>query len=194
MLGANSSVFKKVQGDVENHKKTPSIFDVRDPAWLRKQEYDKLYKQVEGVELCDQLAMRNQKEFLVNPESSSQTQDYNNQSHRIKQRLRRGKFAGQRYYRTQRERLEAEANLEKYGYKTSVDFEKSLKDYPRKFNVVNCQTIDRTFPACMSDVKAPTELESFQSIALNKINPKTITHNPGVLIQKPTTKSQVSVR
>ena len=65
----------------------------------------------------------------------------------------------QKYYRTERERLEAEKKEDEARERSqTVDFEKILKDYPKRFEVARALLTERTFPACKSTVKAPVEM------------------------------------
>lgn len=52
-----------------------------------------------------------------------------------------------KYYRTERERLDAEQAEFEAGLKNRVDFEKMLRHFPKKFNVAKCLSNERTFPA-----------------------------------------------
>ena len=55
-----------------------------------------------------------------------------------------------------------------------MNFEATLGNYPSKFKVANCLTNERTFPACKSSIKAPTQLESFRDIERARINPRAL--------------------
>ena len=92
----------------------------------------------------------------------------------IQQKLRRGRFRHERYYRMESERLAAEREAQEAVYRDQINFE-SLADYPSKFKVAHCLTNERTFPACKSSVKAPTQLESFVDIEKARINPRATT-------------------
>ena len=85
--------------------------------------------------------------------------------------MRRGRFAGERYYRTEKERLEAE-KAQKESIKSGLNFEEIMQNYPSKFNVADCMSHERTYPACKSSVKVPIELESFVAIERDRINPR----------------------
>ena len=90
----------------------------------------------------------------------------------IQQKLRRGRFRHERYYRMESERLAAEQEEHEAVYRDQINFEATLSSYPSKFKVAHCLTNERTFPSCKSSIKAPTQLESFTDIEKARINPR----------------------
>ena len=45
------------------------------------------------------------------------------------------------------------------------DFEKMLANYPKKFNVAKCLSVERTFPACFNPVQKSEPENQTQSLA-----------------------------
>ena len=52
-----------------------------------------------------------------------------------------------------------------------------LKDFPKKFNVAKCLSSDRTFPACVSPVKAPVQMVTHLELIKQRILPKAAQRN-----------------
>jgi len=52
----------------------------------------------------------------------------------------------EKHYRTEKERLNAEKAQIEANMMNTVDFEKMLVHYPKKFNVAKCLSNERTFP------------------------------------------------
>ena len=83
-----------------------------------------------------------------------------------------------KHYRSEQERLDAEKReVEDFKIKTQVNFEAMLKGYPKKFNVSKCLSSDRTFPSCVSPVKAPVEMVTHLELIKQRILPKAALRN-----------------
>ena len=152
-----------------------SVLDQNNPAWQAEQKFNKLLQTVRDHSLDEQFSMRKQRAYLFDEQSdlSKCTKEVVLCKKRvaIQARLRRGKFADRPYYKTERERLEAEEK-ERTQVRSNVNFEEALKDHKQKYHISECETLDRTYPACKSQVKAPTQLEPFMKIAKDKIWPR----------------------
>ena len=144
--------------------------------------------------------MRKQRAFLLeDPGNISPTQKSSEamlerrKIQTIQSRLRRGRHRNQPYYRTEQERLEAEAR-DMSKNEEPFNIEEQLKNYPSKFKISECETLDRTFPACKSQTKVSTELDSFLQLQKTKICPRLSTKPNSLCLARGNTKSDVFMK
>lgn len=118
-----------------------SLFDTNQPGWEAQQKFKQLLQSVQGTNLSDAMSLRkNRAELYENEYRNVQANINYQKSQVIQQKLRRGRFRHQRYYRLESERLAAEKEEQEALYREQMNFEQVLGNYPTKFKVANCLT------------------------------------------------------
>ena len=92
-----------------------SVLTMREPAWQERQEKLKLLNKVIDTHVSDKLSLRhNRGDFYESERNNTKFSEERRKRQSLNMRLRRGRLMHQRYYRSEKERLEAmEASQER---------------------------------------------------------------------------------
>lgn len=154
----------------------------------KDQQFQFLLTKVKQTNLNEKLAVRNHRASVYEKNPDQMSSEYQKKV-KLQNRLKRGRRMNQEHFRTEQDRLDAYERERTFSQQPRLDYEKALVNHPTRLNYSTVLSQDRTFPACVSSVKAPVEMESHLELIKQRVLPNGANRKKTLSQKQPRNKS-----